>query len=290
MSQTLEAPSDGCKDWPICQKVADLYNSGARLFTKEDLEDIEDQLRQSSTMKRFLVRRLDGNITRISNPYFRDQNPIWKPFVDYKGYWQLVKENSDGPTKTSLCPYTVDWIKKTNQTFLPQPMQVFDEKRLWWQNSKTCRHLTALIKDVLCGRTVKKVVCFGLGEFSRTLPQWLKDEFKSWDEEDDVRHATSSMIQHSMALTIAQLARASDNEMLPLLTQDPEYSKTTEDILIEKGFKIVGSHGAAGFAEVDDDSIVISAFPDAPIKQIIAELARPVVFITTDFSDFNDDG
>ncbi|KAJ5624339.1 hypothetical protein N7510_000648 [Penicillium lagena] len=88
-----------------------------------------------------------------------------------------------------------------------------------------------------------------------------------------------------MALTIAQLCRG--NETLPLLAQDPEYTEVAEDILTKKGFKIVGTHGAGGFAEIDEDSIIISPFAAAPVKQIIADLARPVLIISTGFDVFN---
>jgi hypothetical protein len=78
MPQTLRPLDYGCTDWRISsQRVADLYSSGTRLWTKEDLEDIEQQLRQSYAMERFSVRRIDGSIIQISNPTFRVQNPIW---------------------------------------------------------------------------------------------------------------------------------------------------------------------------------------------------------------------
>lgn len=163
-------------------------------------------------------------------------------------------------------------------------MHVFDEKHLLWQNSKTCEVLEALVQAVLSTNTVKKVLCFGLGDFCRSAPEWLKKQHDSWDENSEVKNVMGCMIQHSMALTIAQLC---SNKTLPLLAQDPEYTELAEDILTKKGFKIVGTHGAGGFAEVDEDSIIISPFAAAPVKQIIADLARPVLIISTGFEVFN---
>ena len=88
-----------------------------------------------------------------------------------------------------------------------------------------------------------------------------------------------------MALTIAQLCRG--NETVPLLAQDLEYTEVAEEILTKKEFKIVGTHGAGGFAEINEESIVISAFAAAPAKQIIADLARPVLIISTGYDVFN---
>jgi hypothetical protein len=68
----------GCSDWRISsQRAADLYSSGTKLWTREDLKAIEQQLGQSYIMDRFSVRRIDGSIILISNPLFQVQNPIW---------------------------------------------------------------------------------------------------------------------------------------------------------------------------------------------------------------------
>ena len=78
MPQILRPLDYGSTDWRISsQRAADLYSSGARLWTKEVLEDIEQQLHESYTMERFSVRRIDGSIIQISNPMFQVQNPIW---------------------------------------------------------------------------------------------------------------------------------------------------------------------------------------------------------------------
>jgi hypothetical protein len=68
----------GCSNWRISsQRASDLYISDTKLWTKEDLKDIEQQLSQSYTIDRFSVRRIDGSIVQISNPMFQVQNPIW---------------------------------------------------------------------------------------------------------------------------------------------------------------------------------------------------------------------
>jgi hypothetical protein len=59
------------------QRAADLYDSGVKLWRKEDLVDIEKQLSQSSTAEKFTVRRVDGSIVHIKNPMFGVPKPIW---------------------------------------------------------------------------------------------------------------------------------------------------------------------------------------------------------------------
>jgi hypothetical protein len=96
------------------------------------------------------------------------------------------------------------------------------------------------------------------------------------------------MVQHSIALTIAEICRSRIGNEVQLLAQDPDYTEEAKDILKANGFSIVGEFGAGGFAEVDDDSVVFSVFVEAPLKQIIADIARPVLIISTGFDVFND--
>lgn len=192
-----------------------------------------------------------------------------------------MKAQPEGPVETYLCPYIVQWSNQTTVNFrelIPQPEQVFDEQHLLWENSKTCQLLAGLVQSVLGTNTAKKVLCFGLGDFCRTAPEWF-------DMEYHLKKMMGCMIQHSMALTMAQICHGNAS----LLTQEPDYTEVAEGILSKKGFKIVGTHGAGGFAEIDEDSIVISAFVAAPVKQIIADLGRPLLIISTGFSVFNED-
>ena len=92
----------------------------------------------------------------------------------------------------------------------------------------------------------------------------------------------AALIQHAIALTMVAVIRscAEARDMgLRLLTQDPDYSNETKDMLQKMGFEVVGEYGAGGFAELDENSVVFSAFTKAPVKQIIADLARPAAII-----------
>ena len=70
------------------------------------------------------------------------------------------------------------------------------------------------------------------------------------------------------------------NGAVQLLAQDPQYGDDTKILLRKTGFQIVGDFGAGGFQEADDESVVVSCWTAAPIKQIIADLARPIAVIT----------
>lgn len=59
------------------QRAADLYDSGARMWRREDLLDIEQQLANSSSLEKFTVRCYDGSVVHIKNPGFGVAKPIW---------------------------------------------------------------------------------------------------------------------------------------------------------------------------------------------------------------------
>lgn len=134
-------------------------------------------------------------------------------------------------------------------------------------------------------RKVNKVVCFGLGDFSTKPPDWRspgKNSQLEGNRELETSVIEESLIRHAVAVTLAQVARSYADiggTDLRLVTQDPQYTIETEDILQELGYEIVGAYGAEGFAEVDDTSIVFAPYTSAPVTQIIADLARPAVII-----------
>lgn len=63
------------------QHVSDMYDAGARLWTKNDLVDIERQLEQSASLDRFTLKCLDGTVVQVKNPFFGVRKPIWYGFV-----------------------------------------------------------------------------------------------------------------------------------------------------------------------------------------------------------------
>lgn len=103
MPQTIGPLDYGCSDWRISsQRAADLYSSGTKLWAREDLKDIEQQLGQSYTRKLFSVRRIDGNIIQISNPMFQIQNPIWYVDMVFWSDFSLQSKFSLGNPMSSI--------------------------------------------------------------------------------------------------------------------------------------------------------------------------------------------
>lgn len=153
--------------------------------------------------------------------------------------------------------------------------------------SASSEMLRAELSDLLKDKIVTKIIGFGLGDMSREPPEWLQRQAKSNNSELARSFVRPSMVQHAIALTMAKLCGKGDESGTQLLAQDPDYSEQTKQVLTRNGFSIVGPHGAGGFAEIDDHTLVFSAFVEAPLKQIIADIARPVLIIGTGPDTFN---
>ncbi|KAI0843564.1 hypothetical protein F5Y06DRAFT_291479 [Hypoxylon sp. FL0890] len=278
------------------QYVATSYNSGAKFWRKEDLEEIERQLTESSTTDIFTVRRIDGKELLIKNPILGVDRSIWKPYVKFQEYWRLVKEEPEGPPETHLCSYLVDWenqIVRDYEGQIENARLLFAQTIKSWNPSRTCASFGERIVSLLGTKKVTKIVCFGLGDITRKAPEWWKARHSPRSHEFEARIIESRMIQHLIALTIADVlhARGESRDAVRLLAQDPDYTDETKEILRAAGFEIVGQFGAGGFAEVDDESVVFSAFVAAPVKQIIADIARPALIIRSENNGaFNSDG
>lgn len=135
---------------------------------------------------------------------------------------------------------------------------------------------------------MEKVICFGLGDICRKPPEWMKRQAGKDFQTHDAEFVSDAMLQHAIALAMRHICSGLAGHRIPLLAQDPDYTEEGKKILMDSGFSIVGEHGAGGFAEIDDGSLVFSGCVEAPLKQIIADIARPPIIISTGFDVFND--
>ncbi|SPO05429.1 uncharacterized protein DNG_08116 [Cephalotrichum gorgonifer] len=210
------------------QRAADLYSSGAKLWTKIDLRAIEEELAESYTRTSFMLRRFDGTAIHINNPLYGVERPIWRPVVKFQEYWRLVRVKPDTPPETYHCSYLVDWENESQELFdgfIENYEAVFQQKRQLWNDSSTCTLFKTRIRQLLgtdiC--KVSKVVCFGLGDMTRRPQPWWRYRNSLSDKpETEANCWEDSMMQHCMALTLADVVRHhTAGTSIRLLTQDP---------------------------------------------------------------------
>ncbi|KAK3898364.1 hypothetical protein C8A05DRAFT_47291 [Staphylotrichum tortipilum] len=96
---------------------------------------------------------------------------------------------------------------------------------------------------------------------------------------------TRSMAQHALALAVRDFLANGDMTGangegaggIKCYAQDPIYTPIDEQVLSEAGFTVVDDPRA--FLEVDEASVIIAMNSDIPVRQIIADLARPAIMI-----------
>lgn len=199
----------------------------------------------------------------------------------------------DGPPETYHCTYFVDWVNEAERNYLgliENARFLFDAKQEQWDVSMTCKAFTSQFRQLLKGggkaRNVNKIICFGLGDMHVKVPDWWRIQNEALPEDQrqlETSEVEGAFVHHALALTMASVARSCadpEGSEVRLLTQDPGYCHETREIVRELGFEVVGIYGAGGFTEVDSESIVFSAYAKAPVKQMIADLARPVAIIS----------
>lgn len=62
-----------------------------------------------------------------------------------------------------------------------------------------------------------------------------------------------------------------------MLAQDPAYTRVDKSVLEEDAIRCLDDPG--GFLDVDNLSVVISIAPDIPVRQVVADIARPTVMV-----------
>ncbi|KAI0827808.1 hypothetical protein F5Y06DRAFT_291079 [Hypoxylon sp. FL0890] len=257
------------------QKAADLYRSGQKLWIASDLERIEYELAHYKDMTSFTIRRIDGSMVSIKNPMYGVTNPIWWPWIVFQDYWYLTMKGyketqlrDELPHSFPYYPYFITWANQAYEQFVDDdpPLDTeFEEVKQEWERSPECDWLKRKLATVIGGRKITKVMCFALGSLDHSR----------------VHEKKKQLIQHMFALTVATAARAATGGDVELFAQEPWYTQPAKDVLKKAGFSIIGEHGAGGLAKIDDHSIVFSCCPAFPIRQIIADLARPAIIIGT---------
>lgn len=157
---------------------------------------------------------------------------------------------------------------------------VWDETRHSWLQSPACSELSAILGGCCIRESTKQILCFALGSFE-ALPPDPKFPGVSDNCCVDGLFDTSHMVQHAAALTMAAVLGENLGLGSPLavLAQDPGYSPATKQLLAEEGITVVPGRGCLGFALVDEDTVVYSCNAGVPVKQIVADVARPAAMI-----------
>ncbi|KAI0192224.1 hypothetical protein EV127DRAFT_426363 [Xylaria flabelliformis] len=138
---------------------------------------------------------------------------------------------------------------------------MFVEVTQTFNTSDEAAAITNLIHTHLSGCTVNKVIAFGLGRIGHV-----------W------RGPPKTFYEHAAALVVRRAVQdVSSAPKVSLLIQDPLYTNVCKKVLQEHDFDVIEGFGAKGFALVDDDTVVLAHHPAFPLRELIADIARPAL-------------
>ncbi|CAH0047812.1 unnamed protein product [Clonostachys solani] len=305
------------REMKMAQYVKDLYASGARLWTKEMFRNVEADLAKEPCPEEVMIRSMNdieasvripagiySQITKAHeayNPKGYTHGP-WHTAINFNTYQDLLNQ-----TKSRYTGYrdekeseNDDPLAEKEQVEITRALHLYESresysseniseysslKDIWdetwgnWTKSKVCKELGDTIAGMPnVATTIDKVVCFGLGSFSNFRRS--DDGEEETDGDADGMPLRRAMVQHAAALTMAtEFGKRVGKGPLKIFTQDPAYTDTEKQVLRDLGIEVVGGSGSLGFTYVDSDTLVFSIAPNIPVRQIVADIARPAAMV-----------
>lgn len=172
-----------------------------------------------------------------------------------------------------------------------------------WEASKSCRTLRATLVQALGTRLrrskgaggVETPTAVGSGLVIRKIVAFALASFADASARDSSRYAA----QHAMVLTVRDVVEkllgrtrqggetVDPDNRIACFVQDPGYTSADVDALANAGVTVL--RDPHGFLAVDETTIVVTVAPSVPVRQIIADLARPAAMLWTRVLSDQDD-
>ncbi|KAK7415735.1 hypothetical protein QQX98_005648 [Neonectria punicea] len=289
----------GGRNLKLANYVRDIYDSGAKMFTKDMFRQLEADLAKDPRPDKISICTMNGMVRSVSLGSFPPGNGSdaandHVAHFGFKIYQCMVDEAEDGAddyrpdanmekkpitdedrmyaTQTVFLGWSSDDL--TSPVDLAQLQAAWDEARALWLESDSYAKLTELVTE--SKPKANKVVCFGLGSLEGSVDYSTLDLKHSLDG----LPRRSAITQHLAAITMATLlGQQRGIDRVPILVQDPAYTTLGQQFLAAQDIEVIGGNGALGFTYVDEDTLVVSCHPNVPVKQIVADIARPAAML-----------
>ena len=135
-------------------------------------------------------------------------------------------------------------------------LEIFEESNIWAEIKNT-------LSSAATAGKIAKIIGFGCGIMSAS---------------DDIPHMSyNAAFQHALLLMLQQFLQRSSSQEITYAVQDPAYTDSDVSVLRSHGVKILKD--PEGFIQADDSSLVFACAPDVPVRQIVADIARPAVLM-----------
>ncbi|KAJ5094948.1 hypothetical protein N7532_007239 [Penicillium argentinense] len=265
-----------------------LYESGIPFFTKRAIRAFSEQLKTQTTPgDKIITKDLTGariewkvKVGKSIDLIFGEDRENRKECV--------YKEPGVGYSSRSSLKKSLDWYGVVDSAYEPLCLMYricqidsgsktkeiipykdtrdcdtvardFREKIQAWEESETCRRFQSILSSEVSSHDIKKIV--GLACGSLALP--------------NNEHAA---YQTALLVTVRKWLKERDqNEDIFCYMQDPMNTSVDREVLADIGFEMIDD--PRGWLEIDERSVVLSVAPNVPVKEIIADTARPAIVI-----------
>ncbi|CEJ58710.1 hypothetical protein PMG11_07358 [Penicillium brasilianum] len=196
-------------------------------------------------------------------------------------WWTGISEDRPPFCSLTIQHPSLKFKTKTKEPVNPWPTQprekvsqIFKGHCQDWRDTEVPKKLVQTLTMHTATHQITKIVGLALGAIS-------------YDYDDGPR----SYIQHALLLMLGEwLRERSGKEDVKCYAQDPGYRSVDSEVLKEHGIEVINDPRA--WLEIDDESIVFSVSPNVPVKEIVADIARPAVIIweRVGFEDADQEG
>ncbi|KAG6364190.1 hypothetical protein INS49_005788 [Diaporthe citri] len=130
-----------------------------------------------------------------------------------------------------------------------------------WINSEECKRITAALMASTIPGKITKVIAFACCTLSGCEAVQAR-----------------SIKQHALILTIKNVLQSlTVDGDIKCYAQDPVCTDADRAVLEGEGIHVL--EDPHGFLEIDDSSVVISFSSNVPVRQIVADVARPAIML-----------
>ncbi|KAF7114419.1 hypothetical protein CNMCM5793_008723 [Aspergillus hiratsukae] len=241
--------------------IDEWYQAGRLLFPRDSLQDVHDQLRKP--LKKgdsIYVKAFDGLVyeypvrTGDTKTLFErdgdkeEDKPVLWVIVSI-GHWMTRVDQEPEPETAGNLDSGVEYLRTNLRD---------------WEGSGAWKDIRCTLSSLNLSCKIAKVIGMACGTFTPTL---------------ESRGCRRSAVQHAFLLTLKSFLQESNlgTREVACYAQDPGYSKTYELVLEKSNIKVL--EDPEGFLGMDDVSLVFSCGPNICVKEIVADIARPLVLI-----------
>ncbi|RHZ68006.1 hypothetical protein CDV55_106156 [Aspergillus turcosus] len=268
--------------------IDEWYHAGRLLFPRDSLQDVHDQLRKPLKKGDTIsVKAFDGSVYEypvrtgeIKTVLERDgdkgedkrvQWVMTTPHIDYASF-EWLKQRLEYSLSRAYCSVSIGhWMTRVDHEPEPETPENLDSGLEYlhtnlrdWEGSEAWRDIKSTLSSLNLNSKIAKVIGMACGTFTPT---------------SESRGCRRSAVQHAFLLTLKSFLQESNlgTGEVACYAQDPGYSQMDVLVLEKSDIKVL--EDPEGFLEMDDASLVFSCAPNICVKEIVADIARPLVLI-----------